>query len=217
MRIPVAAVILILSILIAGPAIAEPFEDATKAYYRGDYETAYHLIKPLAEQGLPEAQVNLGLMYYKGLGVPQDFPEAVKWYRKAAEQGNAKAFKWYHKAAEQGNVEAQFNLGLMYEKRQGVPQDYVEAGNWYRRAAEQGFAEAQTNLGTMYFTGLGVPKDYVLAYMWSFLATSGYPASEKTKRAEAEKIRDIAASKLTPAQIAEAQRWAREWKPKKEQ
>jgi len=216
MRIPAAALILIISLLVSGLAIADQFDDATQAYKRGDYETAYRLIKPLAEQGLPEAQVNLGLMYDKGLGVPQNYAEALKWYRKAAVQGNAKALKWYHKAAEQGNVEAQFNLGLMYEKRQGVPQDYVEAGNWYRRAAEQGFAEAQTNLGTMYFTGLGVPKDYVLAYMWSILATSGYPASEKTKRAEAEKIRDIAASKLTPAQIAEAQRWAREWTPKKE-
>jgi TPR repeat protein len=200
----------------AGPAIAESFEDATKAYYRGDYETAYRLIKPLAEQGLPEAQVNLGLMYDKGQGVPQDYAEAMKWYRKAAEQGNAKAVKWYRKAAEQGLPEAQFNLGLMYDKGQGVPQDYAEAVKWYRKAAEQGFAEAQTNLGIMYFTGLGVPKEYVLAQMWFILATSGYPATENTKREKAENIRNAAASKMTPAQIAEAQKLAREWKPKKE-
>jgi uncharacterized protein len=216
MRITAAVVILIISMLMAGPALAEPFEDATKAYISGDYETAYRLIKPLAEQGLPEAQVNLGLMYNKGQGVPQNDSEALKWYRKAAEQGNAKALMWCRKEAEQGNAEAQFNLGLMYEKRRGVPQDFPEAGKWYRKAAEQGFAEAQTNLSIMYSTGLGVPKDYVLAYMWSSLATSGYPASEKKKREEAEKIRDIATSKLNPAQIAEAQRFAREWKPKKE-
>ena len=217
MQRPSAALILVISLLVAGPAIAEPFEDATKAYYRGDYETAYRLIKPLAEQGLPEAQFNLGLMYDKGQGVPQDYAEAVKWYRKAAEQGNAKAVKSYRKAAEQGNAEAQFNLGLMYDKRQGVPQNYAEAVKWYRRAAEQGFAEAQTNLGIMYFTGQGVPKDYVLAHMWFHLAISRYPASEKAKRERAEKIRDIAASKMTPAQIAEAQRLALEWKPKTEQ
>jgi len=211
-----AALILIISLLVAGPAIAEPFEDATKAYYRGDYETAHRLIKPLAEQGLPEAQFNLGLMYDKGQGVPQDYAEAVKWYHKAAEQGNAKAVKWYRKAAEQGNAEAQFNLGLMYDKRQGVPQDYAEAVKWYRKAAEQGFAEAQTNLGIMYFTGQGVPKDYVLAHMWFHLATSRYPASEKAKRERSEKTRDIAASKMTHAQIAEAQRLAEEWKPKPE-
>jgi hypothetical protein len=231
MQRPSAALILIISLLMAGAAIAEPFEDATKAYYRGDYETAYRLIKPLAEQGLPEAQFNLGLMYENGQGVPQDYAEAlkwyrkaaeqgnakaVKWYRKAAEQGNAKAVKWYRKAAEQGNAEAQFNLGLMYDKRQGVPQNYAEAVKWYRKAAEQGFAEAQTNLGIMYFTGQGVPKDYVLAYMWFHLATSRYPASEKAKRERAELSRDIAASKMTPAQIAEAQRLVLEWKPKTE-
>src|SRR4030043_536095 len=102
---PSAALILIISLLMAGPAIAEPFEDATKAYYRGDYETAYRLIKPLAEQGLPEAQFNLGLMYYTGQDVLQDYPEAVRWYRKAADQGFA---------------EAQFNLGKMYYRGQGV-------------------------------------------------------------------------------------------------
>jgi hypothetical protein len=216
MQRPAAALILIISLLMAGTAFAEPFEDATKAYYRGDYETAYRLIKPLAEQGLPEAQFNLGLMYDKGQGVPQDYAEAVKWYRKAAEQGNAKAVKSYRKAAEQGNAEAQFNLGLMYDKRQGVPQNYAEAVKWYRKAAEQGFAEAQTNLGIMYFTGQGVPKDYVLAHMWFHLAISRYPASEKAKRERTEKIRDIAASKMTPTQIAEARRLAREWKPKTE-
>ena len=184
MRRPSALLVLVVSLLMAGPAIAEPFEDATKAYHSGDYETAYRLIKPLAEGGLPEAQLNLGLLYEKGQGVPQDYAEALIWYRKAAEQGNAKALKWYRKAAEQGNAEAQFNLGLMYDRRLGVPQDYAEAVKWYREAAEQGFAEAQNNLGIMYFTGQGFPKDYVLAHMWFTLATSRYPASEKAKRQE---------------------------------
>ena len=216
MQRPSAALILIISLLMAGPAIAEPFEDATKAYQSGDFDTAYRRIKPLAEGGLPEAQLNLGLLYEKGQGVPQDYAEALKWYRKAAEQGNAKALKWYRKAAEQGNAEAQFNLGLMYDERLGVPQDYAEAVKWYRRAAEQGFAEAQTNLGIMYFTGQGVPKDYVLAHMWFNLATSRYPASEISKRKRAENFRNNAAAKMSPGQIAEAQRLAQEWKPKTE-
>lgn len=105
-------------------------------------------------------------------------------------------------------------LSPRHDKDQGVPQDYAEAEKWYRKAAEQGFAEAQANLGVMYFTGLGVPKDHVLAQMWSILASSGYPASEKTKREKAEKIRDAAASKMTPAQRIEAQKLAREWKKK---
>ncbi len=218
MRKPSAALILIASLFIfmAVPAIAGSFEDATNAYYLGDYETAYRLITPLAEQGLPEAQFNMGLMFEMGQGVPQNSAEAVKWYRMAAEQGNAKALMWCRKEAERGNAEVQFNLGVMYDQRLGVPQDYAEAVKWYRKAAEQGFAEAQANLGMMYFTGLGVPKDHVLAQMWFILATSGYPASEKTKREKAEKIRDAAAAKMTPAQRIEAQKLAREWKTKKE-
>ena len=165
MRITVAVAILIISILMAGPAIAEPFEDATKAYFSGDYAAAYRLIKPMAEKGLPEAQFNLGLMYNNGQGVPQDYAEAVTWYRKAAEQGNAKG---------------------------------------------------QYSLGMMFYRGRGVPKDYVLAHMWLNLATSRYPALEKAKREWAEIFRDIAASKMTHAQLAEAQKLAREWKPKQE-
>jgi len=100
MRKPSAALILIASLFIfmAVLAIAGSFEDATNAYYRGDYETAFRLIAPLAEQGLPEAQFNMGLMFEMGQGVPQSADEAVKWYRMAAEQGNAKALKWCRKA-----------------------------------------------------------------------------------------------------------------------
>ena len=71
-------------------------------------------------------------MYDNGEGVPQDYAEAVKWYRLAAEQGDANA---------------QYNLGLMYDNGQGVPQDYAEAVKWYRLAAEQGDAEHNTILG----------------------------------------------------------------------
>jgi TPR repeat protein len=68
----------------------------------------------------------------------------------------------------------------------------------------------------MYYRGRGVPKDYVLAHMWLSLTTSQSPALKKAKREWADIFRDIAASKMTPAQIAEAQRLAREWKPKME-
>ena len=79
------------------------------------------------------AQYNLGIMYYNGQGVPQDYAEAVKWYRLAADQGDAYA---------------QYNLGVMYDNGEGVPQDYKEAVKWYRLAAEQGHAKAQYNLGS---------------------------------------------------------------------
>lgn len=197
---PSAALFLIIPLFIAGLAIAGPFEDATKAFIRGDYKTAYRLFKPLAEQGNDDAQTNLGVMYEKGKGIPQDYAVAAKWYRKAAEQGNASA---------------QFNLGLLFSKGRGVPQDNAGAAKWFRKAAEQGDADAQLIIGNMYLTGKGVPQDFVLAHMWLNLATLRYPESDAEGREEAEKNRDLAASKMTPIQIAEAQRLAREWKPKK--
>ena len=103
----------------------QQFQQGFEATERGDYQTAFKLWLPLAEQGNAYAQFNLGNMYANGRGVKQDDVEAVKWYRKVAEQGN---------------VYAQFNLGLMYEQGRGVKQDDVEAVKWYRQAAEQGNA-----------------------------------------------------------------------------
>src|SRR5512141_2735038 len=201
MRRTAAAVILIISLFLAVPAIAGPLNDGIAAYDRGDYKTAYRLIQPLADKGLPEAQFNLGLMYYNGHGVPQDYGEAMKWYWKAAYQGFSPA---------------QHNLGVMYDNGQDVTQDDTEAARWYRRAAEQGEATAQANFADMYAFGRGVPQDYVLAHMWFNLAASRYPASEIDKRKKVIDNRELVASKMTPAQIAEAQKLAREWKPKKE-
>jgi uncharacterized protein len=90
----------------------------------------------------------------------------------------------------------------------GVPQDYAAAVNWYRKAAAQGFAGAQFNLADMYYSGRGVPQDNILAYMWLDLAAA-------QGKENAASNRDIyVAPRMTPAQIAEAQRLAREWKPK---
>jgi len=192
---------LLFSLSMAVTALGGQLEDAQAAYERDDYATAYRLYKPLAEQGDASSQFKLGIMYHNGRGVPKDNAEAAKWYRKAAEQGDA---------------QAQFNLGQMYREGKGVLQDYAEAVKWYRKAAEQGDAQAQYNLGTMYFNRQGVSPDYVLAHMWFNLAASRFPASEGEHRDMAVRNRDRVASEMTPAQIAEAQRLAREWKPKKE-
>ncbi len=88
-----------------------------------------------------------------------------------------------------------------------MPQDFAAAA-WYRKAAEQGVVDAQNNLGLMYGRGQGVPQDYVRAHMWLNLAAAN-------GNANAAKGRDITASMMTAAHIAEAQRLAREWKPKK--
>ena len=125
----------------------------------------------------------------------------------AYERGDyATALREWKPLAEAGIPEAQFNLGFMYDSGEGVPQDYAEAVRFYRLAAEQGYASAQLNLGFMYDNGRGVPQDYVQAHMWSNLAASRFaPGSD---RDIAVKNRDIVAAKMTPAQIAEAQRLA---------
>ncbi len=124
----------------------------------------------------------------------------------------ATALQEFKPLAEQGHAVAQTFLGVMYEKGQGVPQDYAEALKWYRKAAEQGHPGGQLGLGHMYDEGRAVPQDYVQAHMWYNLATSRFaPGSD---RDTAVKNRDIVAAKMTPAQTAEAQRLAREWKEK---
>jgi uncharacterized protein len=219
-------------VAITGTAIAGPLEDAEAAYERGDYATAMRIFRPLADQGNSVAQNYLGDMHNLGEGVPQDYTEALRWYQLAADRGlaNAKfkigimydaghgvlrnysdAVKWYRLAADQGDLRAQFNLGAMYFQGHGVPQDYAEAVRWWRAAADQGDDTSQYSLGLMYANGHGVPRDYVRAHMWLNLA-----AAQRDYEAAVEE-RTKVENKMTPAQIAEAQRLAREWKPKPEQ
>ena len=111
------------------------------------------------------------------------------------------------------DARAQFSLGRMYYIGQGVDRNNAQANAWFRKAADQGFAYAQFDLGVAYEDGgLGVPQDYALAHMWFSLASS--PATNADLRQMAVQNRDQVAAKMTPAQIAEAQRMAREWKPK---
>jgi hypothetical protein len=219
-----AVFVIVTFMLSASPAYADDFEDATAAHRRGDYVTAQRLLRPLAQQGYATAQYNLGLMYEKGEGVTQDSREAVNWYRMAAQQGYAsaqhnlgvsyykgegvaqdykEAEKWFRLAAQQGYASAQSSLSVMYLNRN----DYKEALKWVQLSADQGHASAQINLGHMYYNGQGVARDYVRAYMWvSLAALQGDP--------NAVNSRDLIARKMTPAQITEAQRLARERKPK---
>lgn len=187
--LPICCAVLLLLV----PLAWADFDAGVAAYKAGDYSTALKEFRASAEQGNAKAQVGLGGLYYKGLGIPQDYSQAALWNRKAAAQGDAKA---------------QFNLGLMYEGGHGVPQDYTQAARWYRLAAEQGNISAQYNLGVSYGNGQGVSKNYVQAYMWADLA-----AMKGDK--DASKMRGELAALMAPAQIAEAQKLTREWKPKK--
>jgi uncharacterized protein len=164
-----------------------------------DYATAVIWYRKAAERGHAAAQNNLGAMYAQGQGVPQDYVTAESWYLKAAEQGNAMA---------------QYNLGVLYDDGQGVPQDYAVAMSWYRKAAEQGYVDAQISLGIFYSMGQGVSRDYVIAHMWLSLAAGGDKnGAEARNKMTPAKARDIVAKRMTPTQIAEAQKLAREWKP----
>ena len=150
-------------------------------------------LRARAEQGDAEAQFNLGVIYDDGRGVLEDDVEAVRWYRLAAEQGLA---------------EAQWGLGFKYDSGWGVPEDPAEAVQWYRLAAEQGYDLALPRLGLSYQLGQGVPQDYVQAHMWFNLEAARAP---RWRRGGAAERRDTVADLMTPEQLAEAQRLAREW------
>jgi len=186
-----AVAALILAVAFARSVAAGPLEDALDAAERSDYATAIRLWRPLADKGEVDAQYNLGVVYDKGQGVTRDYAVAVSWFRKAADQGFAAA---------------QLSLGVMYENGLGVPQDFTTAVSWYRRAADQGNTAAQLNLGVMYDSGWGVTQNHVIAHMWFSLAAA-------TGDSDAARNRDIAAAKLTPAQIAQTRRLICEWEP----
>ena len=107
------------------------------------------------------------------------------------------------------SASAQHFLGKMYQNGEGVPRDSVQAAKWFRLAADQGHTGAQFYLGGMYASGEGVPRDYVQAYKWFAIC------SKSAEGAFAEASRTDVAAKMTPQQIAEAQRLASEWKPTK--
>lgn len=127
-------------------------------------------------------------MYREGHGVVQDHKKAIRWYTLAAQQGH---------------LSAQLYLGDAYRDGSGVEQNYGVAFHWYTLAARQRDDEAQYNLGLLYKDGKGVLQDFIRAHMWfNITAVSGDKDSLKN--------RDEVASKMTPLQIEQAQRMARE-------
>ena len=104
-------------------------------------------LKKLAQQGNAKAQFNLGLAYYNGNGVKQDYKQAFYWWGKSADNGK-------------GNAEVQyFGVSLLLWSR--VKQDYKQAIEWYTKSANQGNADAQYYLGAAYYKGRGVKQDII--------------------------------------------------------
>jgi TonB family protein len=137
----------------------------------------------------PEAETRLGDQYL----AKQDYSNAINWFRKAADQGNAEAqanigwlykngrgvkqdyaaaMEWYSKAANQGDGNAEGAVGWLYQQGLGVTQDYAEAMSWYQKAAEHGNIVAQTSVGWLYQTGRGVKQNYSEALTWYQRAAS---------------------------------------------
>jgi hypothetical protein len=153
-----ALLTLAVCVVMAGGALAGPLEDGVAASQGQDYQTALALWLPLAQQGNPEAQFGISMLYYRGHGVPQSYADALLWMRRAADEGH---------------YPAQFTLGSMYEY------------------------------------GVGVAPDLAQALMWFSLATAR--ADRARLRTIAAHERDRLTARMSAAQIAEAQRLAREW------
>ncbi len=109
--------------MLAFTALAADFQTGLTAYQKKDYAAAVKEWRPLAEKGDAPSQFNLGLMYVDGLGVPQDYNQAMTWFERSAGQDYAKA---------------QLNLGAMYASGKGVKRDYVQAYKWLNICASKG-------------------------------------------------------------------------------
>jgi TPR repeat protein len=157
-------------------------EQGIKSYNNKNYDEAFKLLSKNDSstdfKADPQANFCLGVMYYTGQGVVQNYAEAIKWLALAAEKGNIEAahdlgviyqdgnnavpqnideaIKWYRKAADEGYANSQLNLGIIYQEGKMVKQDYTEALKWYNKAAVQKSAGAQYNLALMYANGYGV-------------------------------------------------------------
>lgn len=141
--------------VLAVPPAAQPTDDLSE-------------IRRHAEAGDADAQFNLGLMYGEGRAGRQNYAEAARWFRRAADQGDAKAepyARWYQRAADE-DAEAGFNLGVMYVEGRGVQQSYAAAARLFREAADQGHFRAHFYLGGMYERGEGVERDLAEALRW---------------------------------------------------
>ena len=168
------------------------FVEGATAYNNKNYAAAYREIEPLARAGNADAEHLLGLMYYMGRGVGQDYKQALVWHRKAAQHGKA---------------DAQYVVGAMYYTGNAVIQDHKQAVVWFRKAAEQGHAKAQQVLGLMYrYHFGGVQQDNVIAYMLWNLAAAGGDSNAAEQRAAIMKS-------MSQEQIEEGQALSAAWKP----
>ncbi len=193
---------------------------------RRDLTEASRWYRKSAEQGNAQAEFSLGQMYSRGWGVPRDEADAVRWLQMAnsvesegpptdwalvegygTPRDQKQAAYWYSLAAQKGHPEAQFNLARLYAQGDGVKRDQQQAARWVSASARQGYTPALANFGERYATGQGVSQDDKRAYFWLTLA---FLHGDKS----VEKLRSQEAAKLKPAEIADEEHRAQNWKPK---
>jgi len=138
----------------------------------------------------------MGQLYDFGFGVGADEGQALAWYRRAADDGSAAG---------------QRVVGDFCRTGRAMAADAAEAGRWYRQAAEADDLRAQYQLAQSYFDGTGVARDYVSAYVWFTIAAGQTPLVDN--RRQLTELANIAAARMTPAQLAEARRRAKSWRP----
>jgi hypothetical protein len=175
-------------------ALDESVKRGSEAWSSGDFSKALGLLLPAALKGHPVAQHRIGVMYVLGHGVGEDLAEATRWFRKAAEQGQG---------------ESQYSLGLRYQLGQSVVQDNKEAARWFKLAADQGIGAAAAALARQYIAGEGVSEDLVEAYKWAAVA-----AKQPDPNNGDSTLTELG-GRLSPDQLAEAQRRAKEFVPKR--
>ena len=183
------------------PELDEMIEQSAEALDKAG-EAWLAALERSAEHGHVEAQAELGRVYYQGyifvnnraMKVPKDYSRALKLCQHAAELGHGTA---------------QYGLGKMYYYGLGVPKNYTKAFNWYLKSAMRGVWIAQGELGMMYSNGRGVLQDFVQAYAWLNLAASRGDMVDSWLRVAVSQ-RDRVLEKMTPAQVAEAQKLAAE-------
>lgn len=186
---------------------------------QGKYYESTELYRRLAEHGNAWAQVQLGIAYQLGKGAPQNDTEAAKWYGLSASQGlplaqhlyayrffmgsgvqksDREGLRWLTRSAEQGHAAAQSDLASRFRSNR----DYVNAEIWYRRAAIQGDPNGQEGLSSLYENGWGVAKDPIMRLMWYDIAISNGADGYYVRHFSRENI----TTRMTPAQVAEAER-----------
>jgi TPR repeat protein len=122
-----------------------------------------------AAQGYAKAQYNLGRYYGQGqseIGKVVRGQSDLVWSKIGIPKNPGEAVKWYRRAAENGHLLAQYEMGKIYHSGEGVAKDQVEAFKWWLKAAEQGHATSRFNIGVMYFLGRGTTKDFSEAARW---------------------------------------------------